>query len=162
MGPAQGDAGVRASVVGADGSAAAILQLPAGGSRIPITHDVIDRKLHRARMDGQAVFKLAVRIVPDAVHDVVRASGLTLEDITAIIPHQANQRILDAMTRALNVPETRVVSTIERYGNTSAASIPLSMWEARSDGRIKDGSHLVLVGFGGGFTWSACVLTWGR
>ena len=108
------------------------------------------------------MFKLAVRIVPDAVRDVVRAAGLTLDDITAIIPHQANQRILDAMTRALGVPETRVICTIEHYGNTSSASIPLSLWEARRDGRIKDGAHLVLVGFGGGFTWSACVLTWGR
>jgi 3-oxoacyl-[acyl-carrier-protein] synthase III len=162
MGPSSGEAGIRASVVGADGSAAEILQLPAGGSRLPITHDVIDRKLHRARMDGQAVFKLAVRVVPDAVRHVVRAAGLSLDDITAIIPHQANQRILDAMTRALDVPEARMISTIEQYGNTSSASIPLSLWEARRDGRIKDGAHLVLVGFGGGFTWSACVLTWGR
>jgi 3-oxoacyl-[acyl-carrier-protein] synthase-3 len=162
MGPSTGEAGVRASVVGADGAAAAILQLPAGGSRIPITHEVIDQKLHRARMDGQAVFKLAVRIVPDAVRDVVRAAGLTLDDITAIIPHQANQRILDAVTRALNLPEERVISTIAQYGNTSAASIPLSLWEARRDGRVTDGAHVVLVGFGGGFTWSACVLTWGR
>jgi 3-oxoacyl-[acyl-carrier-protein] synthase-3 len=162
MGPSTGEAGVRASVVGADGAAAAILQLPAGGSRIPITHEVIDQKLHRARMDGQAVFKLAVRVVPDAVREVVRAAGLTLDDITAIIPHQANQRILDAVTRALNVPEERVISTIAQYGNTSAASIPLSLWEARRDGRVQDGAHVVLVGFGGGFTWSACVLTWGR
>lgn len=162
MGPSAGEAGVRASVVGADGSAAEILQLPAGGSRHPITHDVIDRKLHRARMDGQAVFKLAVRVVPDAVRHVVRAAGLTLDDVAAIVPHQANQRILDAMARALGVPDARVISTIERYGNTSAASIPLSLWEARQDGRITDGAHLVLVGFGGGFTWSACALTWGR
>jgi 3-oxoacyl-[acyl-carrier-protein] synthase-3 len=162
MGPSEGDAGVRASVVGADGSAADILHRPAGGSRMPITHDVIDRKLHRARMDGQAVFKLAVRVVPEAVHHVVRAAGLTLDDITAIVPHQANQRILDAITRALDVPEARVISTIEQYGNTSSASIPLSLWEARRDGRIRDGAHVVLAGFGGGFTWAACVLTWGR
>ena len=122
---------------------------------------MIDQKLHRARNDGQAVFRLAVRVVPDAVHDVVRAAGLTLDDITAIIPHQANQRILDAMTRALDVPDSRVISTIERYGNVRGLDPVVTMGGAAR--RWHPGwTHLVLVGFGGGFTWSACVLTWGR
>ncbi|MDR7486237.1 MAG: beta-ketoacyl-ACP synthase III [Armatimonadota bacterium] len=162
MGPSESGAGVRASVVGADGSAGDLLKLPAGGSRLPMSQEVIAQRLHRARMDGQAVFKLAVRVVPDAIRQVVAAAGMTLDDIAWIVPHQANQRIIEAIARAMGLPLERFVCTIERYGNTSSASVPLSLWEALRDGRIRDGDHLVLVAFGGGFTWSACVLTWGR
>jgi 3-oxoacyl-[acyl-carrier-protein] synthase-3 len=161
MGPAQ-HGGMRSSVVGADGSAGDLLKLPAGGSRIPMTQAAIDQGLHRARMDGQAVFKLAVRVVPEAIRQAVLRAGLTLDDITCIVPHQANRRILEAIARAMNLPFDRFVTTIETYGNTSAASIPISIWEARRAGRIQDGDHIVLAAFGGGFTWAACVLTWGR
>lgn len=161
MGPAQ-NGGVRSVVVGADGSAGDLLKLPAGGSRIPISQPAIDRNLHRARMDGQAVFKLAVRVVPDAIRQAVNQAGLTMDDIACIVPHQANRRILEAIARAMNLPFERFVSTIETYGNTSAASVPISIWEAQRAGRIRDGDHIVLVAFGGGFTWAACVLTWGR
>ncbi len=161
MGPAR-QGGVRSAVVGADGSAGDLLKLPAGGSRIPITQTAIDQDLHRARMDGQSVFKLAVRIVPDAIRQAVQRAGLTLDDITCIVPHQANRRILEAIARAMNLPLDRFVITIETYGNTSAASIPISIWEALRAGRIRDGDHIVLAAFGGGFTWAACVLTWGR
>lgn len=161
MGPARNGGGVRASVVGSDGSAADILKLPAPGSRIPASAEVIAKGLHRARMDGQSVFKLAVRTVPDAIHQVVYKAGMTLDDIAWVVPHQANQRIIEAIARGVDVPLERFISTIDHYGNTSSASIPLSLWEARSDGRLKDGDHIVLVAFGGGFTWSAVVLTWG-
>jgi 3-oxoacyl-[acyl-carrier-protein] synthase-3 len=161
MGPARNGGGVRATVVGADGSAGDILKLPSPGSRIPMTDDAIARGLHRARMDGQSVFKLAVRIVPEAISQVVRRAGMTLDDIAWIVPHQANQRIIEAIARATALPLARFVNTIERYGNTSSASIPLSLWEARRDGRLKDGDHIVLIAFGGGFTWSGVVLTWG-
>ncbi|MGQ0551577.1 MAG: beta-ketoacyl-ACP synthase III [Armatimonadota bacterium] len=162
MGPSNEGAGILSSVVGADGSAGDLLKLPAGGSRIPVTADAIAAGLHRARMDGQAVFKLAVQVVPQAIRQVVRGAGLTLDDIKVIVPHQANQRILEAVARAMDLPMDRFVSTIETYGNTSAASVPISLWEARRTDRIKDGDHLVLVAFGGGFTWAACALTWGR
>lgn len=162
MGPSQNGGGVRSSVVGSDGSAGEVLCLPAGGSRIPMSQAAIEQRLHRARMDGQAVFKLAVRVVPDAIHQVVRKAGLNLDEVAWVVPHQANQRITEAVARAADLPLERFVSTIEAYGNTSSASVPLSLWEARRDGRIKDGDHLVLVGFGGGFTWAACLLTWGR
>lgn len=162
MGPSQNGGGVRASVVGADGSAGDILMLPAGGSRIPISPDAIARRLHRARMDGHAVFKLAVRIIPDAIRQVVAAAGMSLDEIAWFVPHQANQRIIEAIARALDVPLERFISTIEHYGNTSSASVPISIWEARRDGRLKDSDNLVLAAFAGGFTWSACVLTWGR
>lgn len=162
MGPSTEGAGMLSSVIGADGSAGGLLKLPAGGSRIPVTADAIAAGLHRARMDGQAVFKLAVQVVPHAIRHAVRAAGLTMDDIKVIVPHQANQRILEAVARAMELPVDRFVSTIEAYGNTSAASVPISLWEARRAGRIKDGDHLVLVAFGGGFTWAACALTWGR
>lgn len=162
MGPSSGGGCVRSTVVGSDGSAADILKLPSGGSRVPMTEEVVAKGLHRARMDGQSVFKLAVRIVPETILQVVQKAGLSLDDISLVVPHQANQRITEAVARATGLPLERFVSTIEAYGNTSSASVPISLWEARSDGRIKDGDNLVLVGFGGGFTWAACVLTWGR
>ncbi len=162
LGPSRNGGGILSSVVGADGSAGDLLKLPAGGSRIPISREAIEQGLHRARMDGQAVFRLAVQVVPAAIQQVVRQAGLTLEDIACIVPHQANQRILEAVARSMGLPLDRFVSTIETYGNTSAASVPISIWEARRAGRIKDGDHLVLVAFGGGFTWAACSLTWGR
>ena len=161
MGPAR-NGGLRSVVVGADGSAGDMLKLPAGGSRIPISQPAIDQNLHRARMDGQAVFKLAVRVVPDAIRQAVDRAGLTMDDIACIVPHQANRRILEAIARAMNLPFDRFVSTVETYGNTSAASVPISIWEAVRAGRIREGDHIVLAAFGGGFTWATCVITWGR
>lgn len=161
VGPSRSGAGISATAVGADGSAADILKLPSPGSRIPATPEAIRKGLHRARMDGQAVFKLAVRIVPDAIRQVTAAAGLRLEDLDWVVPHQANQRIIEAIAKGLELPLERFVSTIDRYGNTSSASIPLSLWEARRDGRLKDGDHVVLIAFGGGFTWSGCLVTWG-
>jgi 3-oxoacyl-[acyl-carrier-protein] synthase-3 len=162
MGPSQNGAGVLATLVGSDGSAGDLLKLPGGGGRLPMSAEVIARRQHRARMDGQAVFKLAVRVVPEAIAEVACRAGLGPDDIDWIVPHQANQRILEAVARAANIPFERVISTIERYGNTSSASIPISIWEATQDGRITSGDRLVLVAFGGGFTWAACALTWGR
>ncbi|MGH2372276.1 MAG: beta-ketoacyl-ACP synthase III, partial [bacterium] len=130
LGPSRGGAGILSSVVGADGAAGDLLKLPAGGSRIPMTAQAIAAGLHRARMDGQAVFRLAVQVVPEAIRQVVRQAGLRMDDIKLIVPHQANQRILEAVARAMDLPMDRVVSTIETYGNTSAASVPISLWEA--------------------------------
>lgn len=161
LGPSRRGGGLLASVVGADGSAGDILQLPAPGSRIPASPEMIARGQHRARMDGQAVFRLAVRIVPEAIARVASAAGLRIEEIDWIVPHQANQRIIEAVARASNLPLARFISTIEHYGNTSSASIPISLCEARRDGRLRPGDRVVLVAFGGGFTWSACALTWG-
>jgi 3-oxoacyl-[acyl-carrier-protein] synthase-3 len=162
MGPSTGGAGVLASVVHADGGAGDMLKLPGGGSRMPFSREVIERRLHYPRMDGRTLFKLAVRVVPEAIDEVTRKAGLTLDDVKWIVPHQANQRILEAVARAMHLPIERFICTIDRYGNTSAASVPIALWEARRDGRLTDGDHLVAVAFGGGFTWAACALTWGR
>jgi 3-oxoacyl-[acyl-carrier-protein] synthase-3 len=161
MGPSRG-AGVLSSTVRADGSAGDMLKLRAGGSRLPLSKEILEQHLHYPRMDGRTLFKLAVRAIPECIVETVERAGLKLADIDWIVPHQANQRILEAIARQLDLPLERFVSTIEEYGNTSSASIPISLWEARRDGRIKDGDRVVLVAFGGGFTWAATTLIWGK
>jgi 3-oxoacyl-[acyl-carrier-protein] synthase-3 len=113
-------------------------------------------------MEGRTLFKLAVRVVPQAVEEVVRRAGWSLEDVDWVVPHQANRRIVEAVADGLGLPMDRFVCNIERYGNTSSASVPLALWEAVRDGRIRDGQRVVLVAFGGGFTWAACAVVWGR
>jgi 3-oxoacyl-[acyl-carrier-protein] synthase-3 len=149
-------------MVGADGSAGDVLKVTAGGSRMPITNEAIERKLHRAYMDGQAVFKLAVRAIPDLIRKTVEKAGWRLEDVDLFVPHQANLRIIESMRDQLKVPLEKFVVNIEEYGNTSAASVPLALWEAVQAGRIKDGDRIVLAAFGGGFTYAACTIVWGR
>jgi 3-oxoacyl-[acyl-carrier-protein] synthase-3 len=160
MGPSSDGAGVLSSVVGADGSAGDLLKLPAGGSRIPMSAEAIAQQLHRARMDGQAVFKLAVRVVPEAMQQAVRRAGLTLDDIDWVVPHQANQRIIEAIARAAGVSQERFISTIDRYGNTSAASIPIALTEAIAARRLVAGDVVVLNAVGGGITAGAVVARW--
>lgn len=161
LGPSTGGGGVRAVLVGADGSAADVLKMPAGGTRMPASADTVAQGLHYVRMDGPTLFKLAVRVVPQAIQEVVRRAGWALEEVDWVIPHQANRRIVEAVARALEIPFDRFVCNIDRYGNTSSASVPLALWEAVHDGRVREGHRLVLVAFGGGFTWAACALQWG-
>ncbi len=162
LGPSVSGAGIRSGAVGADGSAGEVLKLPAGGSRIPVTAEVIERNLHRAHMDGQAVFKLAVRAIPGLIRDTVTKAGWTLADVDRFVPHQANIRIIEAIAHQLRVPMEKFVVNIEEYGNTSAASVPLALWDAIQTGQVHDGDRLILAAFGGGFTYAACALTWGR
>ncbi len=162
LGPASCSGGVRAVLVGADGSAADVLKMPAGGTRMPASPDTVAQRLHYVRMDGPALFKLAVRVVPQAVQEVVRRAGWALEEVDWVVPHQANRRIVEAVAKALEIPFERFACNIDRYGNTSSASVPLALWEAVQDGRVREGHRVVLVAFGGGFTWAACALQWGR
>jgi 3-oxoacyl-[acyl-carrier-protein] synthase-3 len=162
LGPAAGERGIRGGRVGADGAAGDLLKVTAGGSRMPVSHEAIERKLHRAHMDGQAVFKLAVRTVPELIRQTVAQAGWTMAGVDRFVPHQANLRIIEAMRDQLGVDLDRFVVNIEEYGNTSAASVPLALWEAVESGRIKEGDRIVLAAFGGGFTYAACALVWGR
>ncbi|MCS7173779.1 MAG: ketoacyl-ACP synthase III [Armatimonadetes bacterium] len=162
LGPAQGERGVHAVVVGSDGSAGDVLKMPAGGTRLPASPQTVAQRLHYVRMDGRTLFRLAVRVVPEAVAEVVRRAGWALEEVNWIVPHQANRRIVEAVARALEMPFDRFLCNIDRYGNTSSASVPLALWEAVRDGRIREDDRVVLVAFGGGFTWAACALVWGR
>jgi len=152
--------GLMAFDLGSDGADYDALICPGGGGAHPFDQDVLNQRLNYLRMDGRRVFKFATRVMADAVRRVVTSAGLTIDDVDLIIPHQANDRIIELARRRLQVPPEKVMINIDRYGNTSAASIPLALVDAVEEGRIKSGQHLVLVGFGAGLTWAAGVLHW--
>jgi 3-oxoacyl-[acyl-carrier-protein] synthase III len=154
--------GILAVDLGCDGSAAEILMVPAGGSRAPASHETIDARDHYMKMEGREVFKRAVRAVEASATAVLERAGVTADDIALFVPHQANVRIIDAAASRLGIPQERWVVNIERYGNTSAASIPIALIEAADAGRIADGDLVLLSGFGAGMTWASAVLRWGR
>ncbi len=152
--------GVLSCVMRSDGSGADLLSLPAGGSRLPASEDTVARKLHTIHMNGREIFRFATRVMAAATREAVQRSGLRLEEIDLIVPHQANLRIIESAARALRIPLSRFAINIDRYGNTSTASIPMAVCEAVQEGRIHPGDHLVLVGFGAGLTWGALTLQW--
>ena len=152
--------GILSSELGSDGSDWDALFCPGGGCANPFSEKVLHEREHYLRMDGRRIFKFATRKMTDSVTNVVKASGLSWDDIELIIPHQANARIIDLATRRLGVPPEKMMVNIDRYGNTSAASIPLALYDALEEGRLESGDHVVLVGFGAGLTWAAAVLHW--
>lgn len=154
------DHGIYASSWGADGSIGELLMQPAGGTRMPATHETVDRKLHTVHMKGNEVFKHAVRAMGDTAIEVLKRTGLTGKDVDLFIPHQANRRIIEATCRRAGVPLEKTVITIDKYGNISAATIPIALDEVVRTGRLKRGDILLLASFGGGFTWAAAVLKW--
>ena len=156
------EGGVLATVLGADGSGGDLLRLPAGGSRNPASHQTVAEGLHFIQMKGREVFRFAVRTMPAATQQVLEMAGLSLADLNLLIPHQANQRIIEAAARALDLSPEVVYSNVERYGNTSAASIPIALSEAAEEGRIQPGDLVVCVGFGAGLTWGAAAIRWTR
>lgn len=162
LGPVTDGTGIYSGAVGADGSAGDVLKVQAGGSRMPISSEAIERKLHRAYMDGQAVFKLAVRTIPGLIKEAVARAGWTLDQVDRIVPHQANLRIIESMVAQLHLPMEKFVVNIQEYGNTSAASVPLALYEAVQAGQIRRGDRIVLAAFGGGFTYAACAMIWGK
>jgi 3-oxoacyl-[acyl-carrier-protein] synthase-3 len=146
--------------LGSEGVDYDALILPGCGGAHPPSHEVIDQRLHYLRMDGRRVFRFATRVMADSVAKVVTASDLTIDDIALIIPHQANDRIIELARRRLRVPPEKIMINIDRYGNTSAASIPLALVDAIEEGRVQTGDHLVFVGFGAGLTWAAAAFHW--
>jgi 3-oxoacyl-[acyl-carrier-protein] synthase-3 len=156
----EAEGGVLASVLGADGSGAELLYVPAGGSRHSTSADTVAKGLHFLRMDGRQVFRFAVNVMPSASRQVCQKAGLSLDDIKLFIPHQANDRIIQASARALQIPAERMFTNLERYGNTSAASVPIALCEAIEAGLVERGDHLIMVGFGAGLTWAAAVVQW--
>jgi 3-oxoacyl-[acyl-carrier-protein] synthase-3 len=152
--------GVLSAVMRSDGSGGRLLSLPAGGSRFPASPETIEKRMHKIKMNGREVFRFATRVMVSATREASGKAGLTLEDIDLVVPHQANFRIIQAAARGLRLPMDRFMVNIERYGNTSSASIPLAVCEAFDQDRIKPGDHVVLVGFGAGLTWGALVLQW--
>ncbi|CQR55562.1 beta-ketoacyl-ACP synthase III [Paenibacillus riograndensis] len=146
--------------LGAEGSGGSLLNIEAGGSRLPASHQTIEDKKHFLYMNGREVFKFAVRVMGTATERVLTKAGLGKENIDLFIPHQANIRIIQSAMQRLDLPPEKCVINVDKYANTSAASIPLALVEAAEEGRIKEGDTLLMVGFGGGLTWGASVLIW--
>ena len=153
-------AGVLSAVMRSDGSGGDLLSLPAGGSRMPASQETVKNDLHYIQMNGREVFRFATRVMVQATKETVEAAGLTMEDVHLVIPHQANQRIIDAALRGLDIPVERCMVNLERYGNTSTASIPIATCEAIQQGRLSRGDNAVFVGFGAGLTWGAALVRW--
>ncbi len=154
------DQGLLSFSLGADGSGGDLLSRPACGSRLPPTPELLEKGLHYMYMDGRAVFRWAVAILCDTIQDVLRDSGLAAREIDCYIPHQANIRIINAAIDVLHMSRNRVFNNLERYGNTSAGSVPLALDEAVQEGRIHPGNLVVLSGFGAGLAWGTAVLRW--
>jgi 3-oxoacyl-[acyl-carrier-protein] synthase-3 len=152
--------GILSMKIGADGAGGKHLLLPAGGSRLPVTPELIDTHQNKLHMDGQEVFKFAMKMLPEVTEQALALAGLRKEDVTLIIPHQANLRIIEAAARRLDLPLEKFMVNLERYGNTSSASIPIAMCEALESGRIHSGDVVVLTGFGAGLTWGSIVMRW--
>jgi 3-oxoacyl-[acyl-carrier-protein] synthase-3 len=152
--------GVLSTVLGSDGSGGDLLIQPAGGSAHPPSAETLANRQHFVRMEGREVFRFASRAMPEAAREVLKKARLTVDDVALFVPHQANDRILQASARGLGVPEERMFSNLSRYGNTSAASIPIALCEAIDEGRIKRDDLIVAVGFGAGLTWAAAAIRW--
>jgi 3-oxoacyl-[acyl-carrier-protein] synthase-3 len=153
--------GILSSVLGSDGSGGDHLIVPAGGSKLPASHETVEQGLHYARMNGREVFRFATRTMDKATRQACAKANVALKDVKLLVPHQANTRIIKSAARSLKLDDERVFSNIDRYGNTSAASIPIALVEAIEDGRVHRNDYLVLVGFGAGLTWAAMVVQWG-
>jgi 3-oxoacyl-[acyl-carrier-protein] synthase-3 len=154
------DQGILSYSMGSDGSGGDLLSRPAGGSRLPVTPEMLDRGLQYMHMDGRAVFRWAVAILCDTIQDVLRHGGLLPNDVHLYIPHQANIRIINAAIDVLHINRAKVFNNLDRYGNTSAGSVPLALDEAVAEGRVRDGDLLVLSGFGGGLAWGTALIRW--
>lgn len=152
--------GVTTYTLGADGTGKDLLQLRAGGSRQPMTADIVGTTEQFLQMDGRSVFKWAVRMLAETIQDVVRSAKLSIDDLDYVVLHQANMRILDAAAEMLGIPQSKLVINVDRFGNTSAASIPLGLNEAANDGRLKEGHLVLLCGFGAGLAWGTAVIQW--
>jgi len=147
--------GVLSSVLRSDGSGSDLLAIPTTNNPAPGEH-----AFNKMYMEGREVFKFATRVVDESIRQAVERAGIEIEDIDLVVPHQANMRILQSASKKLSIPIERFVSNVDRYGNTSAASIPIALCEAIEAGRIKVGHHLAMVGFGGGLSWASMVIEW--
>ncbi|HMQ05261.1 MAG TPA: beta-ketoacyl-ACP synthase III [Pyrinomonadaceae bacterium] len=158
LGPVAEGKGILATKIRSDGRYEEQLYAPGGGTKLGTTHETIDNRMHFFKMKGNELFKVAVRSMADISAEMLEKAGYTVEDVDIVIPHQANQRITDAVASRLGVPEEKVYSNIAEHGNTSSASIPIAIDECIQSGRIKEGSLVLLTAFGGGVTWGGTVI----
>lgn len=152
--------GLLSQYLGADGSGGDLLKIEAGGSRRPASIETVEKRLHYLYMDGSEVFKFAVRIMASASEEAVRLAGLSNEDVDFLVPHQANIRIIEAARKRLKLDKEKVYVNLDRFGNMSAASIPVALDEAVRSNVISKGDNVVVVGFGGGLTWASALMKW--
>ena len=155
-----GEQGIVSSHLYSDGTSWDMLYVPGGGSRIPPGVDMINNRQQFVKMRGNETLKVAVNTMCASINDALKSNGLTANDIKLFIPHQANLRIIQAIGKKLNVPMERFMINLDRYGNTSAASIPIALDEAVKEGRIEEGDNILLEAFGGGLTWGAALIKW--
>jgi 3-oxoacyl-[acyl-carrier-protein] synthase-3 len=151
--------GVVDSILKSDGHGREYLHMKAGGSAQPATLETIANREHYVYQEGKMVFKYAVANMSEAAHDIMKRNNLTADDVSWLVPHQANKRIIDATAQRMGLPEEKVMMNIQRYGNTTAGTLPLCLWDYEK--QLKKGDNLVLAAFGGGFTWGASYLKWG-
>lgn len=154
------DLGIKDFALHLDGSGGKYLNMPGGGSLNPATHETVDKKMHYLYQDGKTVYKFAVKGMTDVSKNILKKNRLSSSDIKFFIPHQANSRIIDAVAKKMNLTDDQVVLNIEKYGNTTAATIPLAMSEVYQDGRLSKGDLLILSAFGTGFLGGSLLLTW--
>ena len=154
--------GIQGVTLGANGAKGEVLKQPAGGSRIPASHESVEKKLHYIAMDGNEVFKFAVRIMGQSSLEVLKKSGRDIGDVDFLIPHQANIRIIDAAAKRLKLPKEKVYVNLHKYGNLSAGSIPVALDEAAKEGKLIKGENVLLVAFGGGLTWGSSLIKWSK
>ncbi|GBD30647.1 3-oxoacyl-[acyl-carrier-protein] synthase 3 [bacterium HR32] len=159
--PSDGQRGILSFWLGADGGGGPLLTLPAGGSRLPASYETVERGQHYIHMNGREVFKFASRIIPRAIEEVCERAGVSVAEVDLFVPHQANVRIIQSAAERLGQPMEKFYVNVQRYGNTSSASVPVALYEAVAEGRVRDGDLVALVAFGGGLTWASCLLRWG-
>jgi len=160
LGPTEEDRGVLSLHLHADGRFSDLICVPGGGSSLPPSERVLAERLHCVKMRGNETFKIAVKTMEEAIREAVAAHGLGIDDIDCLVPHQANIRILRAVGQRIGLPPDRIMINVDRYGNTSAASIPLALDEAAKNGTIREGSLVVMAAFGAGLTWASGVIRW--
>lgn len=157
---ADGDQGLMDFITHCDGSGGQFLYMPGGGSLNPPTHETVDKKMHYVHQEGRQVYKWAVTEMAAVTEEIIKRNGLTAKDIKLFVPHQANMRIISACAERVGLSEEQVIVNIDRYGNTTSATIPICLVEAHAEGRIKKGDFIVLASFGAGFTWGSVLLRW--
>lgn len=156
--PTTEEVGIIDSVLKSDGSGAQFLSMPAGGSRMPATHASVEANLHYAQQEGATVFKFAVTNMADVSAEIMQRNNLTSKDVTWLVAHQANKRIIDATANRMGLTEDKVMMNIAKYGNTTAGTLPLLLWDYEK--QLKKGDNLIFAAFGGGFTWGSIYLKW--
>jgi 3-oxoacyl-[acyl-carrier-protein] synthase-3 len=160
--PTENENGVLDAILHTDGSGHKYLTVPAGGSLNPASQKTIDNKMHYVYQDGKTVFKFAVKNMADVSKQILDKNKLIGSDIKLFIPHQANKRIIDAATKRCGLKDEQVLVNINKYGNTTAGTIPIALNEAVESGRLVEGDLLLLAAFGGGFTWGSMLIRWGN